>query len=465
MQPCPDPPPRARLGPSLALLVFGLAAGMSLALPVWMLWQSERGRSEGLRLELMERSHAAERVRAALAAAQAEAPERSFTALRAQLGGIAVPPEERARTPWWALLPVLVVAVAGAVFVFLRWARPLAALEGAARAGREVEVGGSPAVRSLARALVTARQQQQMQLRLLDSNWQTAFQAAAGGVDPARLPSPMREAAKDLARAYDERQSLRRADLLQVVEAYSAARAVARNLRRAAKKAEGAWELASLDARRAEGGLVAVGPELEARYALEKDRVEEFKTAVRTFQVALDDARARATELAAQAHRATDAAAREASREARIAWSGHAPPVEAPPLSRWAEELELTARGLEAAIRAVNHPLRLEPSDWSELEHEALTGMVACARSTRNAISLTGPLIRAVGEWAERHDNDLTGASLRIGGVDPEGPEAAAHRAPLGGVLADVDAAAEGARTRVEAAASRAERLLEMESY
>ena len=463
MEPEAASPVATRISPSVTAMFAAVMAAVLAVLPFANAWKAEREQAATLRAELSERTRAAEQLRSGLLAAEGE--ESRFSSLYGQLGNLAVPPSNAQNDPvWWSFLPFLVFVIGVGIWVFVRWSRPLADVETAALAAGEVQVTGATPIRSLLRTVLAVRSRLEDEIERAEARWRAGVEAAIGKRSASDLAPEVDRAFQQLEAAYDHRQALIRDDLERIVDAHETAREFASSLKHRARLVEKRWIASSHAARKAEAGLVGVGPQLEARYALEHDRLRTFHEAVRTLESALARSHEKAEELAQQAYRATDAAARELGRQARISRGGHAKPMEVPPLDEWAADLDATARDLRSTLAYLKGPLSLEATEWTDLEQEALASMVGCARSAREALDALGPLVRAVGHWAEAHEEDLrqTWARLkRTSLLEGDVTHEADQGLSLEGILADLDSSAEAARTRLDAATSRVERLLQ----
>ena len=361
-----------------------------------------------------------------------------------------------------AFVPLFLLSGFVVAWTHIQWIRPLAEV-------LEVTLGGENTPKSRGAALVRSLYSgvSGMRLRLKadaqqkDDRWRSAFDALVRRDKGVGLEPEAKVVVDAVEAAIEKQNGLIRQDIRRVVDAQQAGRAIARDLSAQVRLAERNWATASHGARRAEAGLVGVGPEMDARYRAEQERIESFQAAALDFEAALQRSIASAEKLAAQAHRATDAASREAEREARIARGGRPAPVEAPPLDAWAADLDSTARELRRACNLLQTPLSLEPAERTTLERDALEAMIECGRTACSAIDATGPLLRFISRWADAYEADLSRLWHRVKRAAGQEEGASNEEPTLEATLADLDSSAEAARTRIEAAAARAVRILQ----
>ena len=357
---------------------------------------------------------------------------------------------------------VVLWAAIFAIFIYYQWSRPLVSIIRLGLSEETASPSGASLVRSVHYAVISGQQSLKDGTEQLRLEWQEGVAAAVqGGLGPDVVPE-VREAIELLLEAFAQRFVLVRQDIHRMILAYESARTTARDLKQYVRDAERCWGEISDEARRAEAGLASIEPELVARCAREHERMVAFDTAMASFQDGVGALAQKAQDLAEQAHRATDVAARDLAREARIARGERAAPVEAPPLDTWAADLDATARELAALVSEMQRVPRLEAAHWAPLNEEALVAMVASGKSAATAVESSGALIRAVGRWAEAHENDLRPSWGRIkrlvnndsiDALEVSGP-------PLDRLVAELDSAAEAAHTRINAAVDRTLRLL-----
>lgn len=408
---------RARWGLAWTAGLVAVGLALAVAAPLWTETVALRGALEALRLE-----------QGGASSVYVSVPRRAMVSACVGLLG----------------------ALGLSVWVYLRWSRPLDALT-----GPESPSAMPAALRDVHAALQHAQAQERAARSEGEAKWRAGILALPELGEEAEALHP--EVLHEVEAARERGLRLRRqgdADLQRVLAAHRAGRETATQLRNDLRKAERAWVELADEARRAEVGLANASPEIEARYALERDRVQSFREASRALATGLSRTAERAEDLAQQALRATDAAAREEGRRAHIARGGKAGPAPAPPLDVWASELGTTASSLRGLTHRLEPALRVEASDWTPLQREAFKALSECARTHASVLEVVEPLLRAVSGWSEAYGEDLDAAGARLLGIDTD------ERVGLQEALTEVEGAAEAARTRLEAAVLRAERLL-----
>ena len=449
MEPVAERSLRVRWGPALAIGGLTLAAGLiGLGLGAWDA-QGARGRARGLRAELTERSRAAERLRAAYAATSSAVP----SALWAGLGSLAEPAEiEPPRAPAVGLVPVVGLALGAVWWVRRRWLRPLAEAVAGARLGRAAPAALRE-VSSAEEARLSAEAAQRVELaRQLED----ALSSWARGAPPGPLPESLQAAFADARAAAEARADAGRRTSRVARAALEAAARGEAEITRAALGASELWRAAATAAELAARRLDELGPRLERAEAATERRGRQLRELGSELQAGLKRAARRADELADQASRAVDAAAVERARDAKVARGGRPGPIEAPPLDRWAADLEETGRALrELAEELVLPEAPARAGDGGAVQ-AALSTLVDAASQATTAAEASRALSERIRDWAKVHAGGI--ASLLPLELDVELDALA--RGGLEAALADVEDRAREAESRLDALAERAERVV-----
>jgi hypothetical protein len=455
MKATPSAPSRPRWAPALAVFSLAVVSGGAGALTCWGQARAEAARASALALELEERSRAATRLRDRLG----ETSGATVSAgLWAGLGSLAAPAEAPPVPPaWpWALVWGGAAALA-AVGVHMRWSRPLAAMErelNADPAGGAKRASGPAALRSLRWSLERFRRRTEADAEARANRWRAGLEALAAGSGRAALDPEVRPLAEAAEAAVLERAqvALERSEASR--RALEAAEAAEREVARRALEATERWRVADASARAAVERLAALEGELPALVAARRAHARVLRETASTFHSGIARASRRAEELADQASRAVDAAASERARAARIARGGRAGPVEAPPLDRWAADLDDAARALGELCETLQVPPEQPEGAEEVIPRDVLTAGIDAATAARDAVEATGPLVGAVEAWAQAHAGGIARLVPRTGDVGS--PPAGRLDEDLGAL----EARAREARARVDELAARAERLL-----
>ncbi|MEL6188856.1 MAG: hypothetical protein AAFU79_29905, partial [Myxococcota bacterium] len=410
-----------------------------------------QARIEALVSEWVERGRAARALSDSLRSSEGQMND--FGPRIAQLDSLAVPPEVDPGFPSLVLSlgGLTIVALLAGLWVHRRWAGPLTALAAPQPPER---AWGAPLV---AQALLRREAERSSDALRADAEarrWREGLIVLPDGTGE-HLDEDVRlavTAVKDRIR--DTREAMT-SDLGQVRAALRSSQLVSREVGTMLRPMAGAWAEIADRARRAEIALANAAPELEARHMLERERVERFRSVARGFGLGLSQGLEAVDALTQQALRATDAAAREEAMRAHVGRGGAARPVPAPPLDEWAADLSDTSSRLRECLTAARVAERLEPLEWTDLQREALGSMRDCARALSEALDVALPVFRTLGRWVDTHEADLSASAQRLLSSDGARPPS------LEADLAEVDAAVEAARTRVEAAVRRAERLIQ----
>lgn len=444
--------PFATWSPVLAAALLVALGGVATGVPLELARRQAEARLQVLSLDFNEQRRAA---RALAEALRAEEPSGNTTreARIAQLDSLGAPPDGEPAFPalWVSGCLLGFLMIAGGLWVYRRWATPLAAL---VHRTPPTEAWGAPPVaqallrRRAERALDALRAEQEA------ARWRAGLAAIPDGTGQGLDEDVRVEVVEAQNRIRAARESMS-SDLSRVRSALKASRKTSGEVSVALRPMAGAWTRIADRARRAEIALANVGPELEARHVREQQRVQRFRTAAESLSAGLVQGLEAVDDLSQQALRATDAAAREEAMRAHVGRGGQARPVPAPPLDEWAADLQKTALQLEQCLQRAKDVDQLEALDWSELQGEALQSTLDCAGTVSEALEHVLPVLRALGRWVDTHEADLAQSAQRLLAADGGKPPS------LEGDLADVDAAVEAARTRVEAAVRRAERLMQ----
>lgn len=360
-----------------------------------------------------------------------------------------------------ALVAIGLCAVGVGVGVYFRWSRPLTFVIASFSQGEDHQAFGPGLIRVLYYRLQAERQRQEVMRRETDEKWQRGITDLVNDRSLEGQSSEMRVLLEDLLLARDEHRRLFAEDINRLVRSHEAAREVSFELKRRIKKEEETWGVVLEAARRAETGLASIGPELVERCSRERERLDAFLSATDRFRSGVERLASQSDSLAAQASRATDRAAQEVAREARLARGEQGPPLEPPPLRTWAANLDTTARELRRLVAELRHAPKLTPAEWIGLNREALDALVACGQSTAAVVTAHDSLLRAVSAWFEAHEEDLRplwGRLKKSGTRDPWSLEASGPS--MASLIAELEGAAERANARIEVAALRAAQLL-----
>lgn len=459
MEPTPHVPPRPRVGPAITVALSVLVASAGASAPAWWAWRAEAERSRLVELLLAEQREVVKRW------AEAVDEGREPWIVRSQLTSLMEPPDVApgpltVPAAAWALA---ISALAG-VLAYWRWSKPLESIERALLESSDPPVTGPPILRSLGRAVVLAHARAKRSTGAEMTRWRRALEAVANGHGLEGLEPDVEAETRRVLALLEERKGVERASLVRIVAFHRDSRALARQLARRIQDATLAWTALREAVVRAESQLTKIGPEVEARRLKDHERARAVRDAARSLEQALMRAGQGAEDLAAQAARATDASARAAARQLRIASGGPVDEADPASLGQWAADLLETSRALYEASRSIRLPPAF-PSARSEGEWEALGAIKDGAQASVAAVDATGPLLRALGRWARHHQDDVDAAwrTLLAGQNDSAAAsDGTAASDDLATRIFELEAAARAAHQRLSQAIDRTERVLSL---